>query len=109
MPLISLFAVPSRLHFPPDANKPLNGLRVSIKDNYHLAGTVTTPGNRSYGKYYGVQNITSTYVGRLIELRCVVVGKTKLSSFAGTEVPPKGPVGCFPPFCPPGRFAPKPI
>ncbi|KAF3385977.1 Glutamyl-tRNA [Talaromyces pinophilus] len=93
-------AVPSRLYFPQDANKPLNGLRVSVKDNYHLAGTVTTLGNRSYGKYYGVQNITSAYVERLIEVGCVVLGKTKLSSFAGTEVPPKGPVDYFPPFSP---------
>ncbi|KUL82209.1 hypothetical protein ZTR_10165 [Talaromyces verruculosus] len=59
-------AVLSRLYIPQDANKPLNGLRVSVKDNYHLAGTVTTLGNRSYGKYYGVQNLTSAYVERLI-------------------------------------------
>lgn len=93
-------AVPSRLYFTQSPEKPLNGLRVSVKDNYHVAGTVTTLGSRSYGKLYGVQDTTSTYVKRILELGCIVVGKTKLSSFAGTEVPPKGPIDYSAPFSP---------
>lgn len=82
--LHSAVAVPSRLHFPRSAERPLNGFRIAVKDNYHLAGIVTTHGSRSYAKCYGIQNTTSTYVERLLELGCIVVGKTKLSSFAGT-------------------------
>ncbi|EED22766.1 amidase, putative [Talaromyces stipitatus ATCC 10500] len=101
-------AVPSRLHSPISAEKPLNGLRIAVKDNYHLAGTVTTHGSRSYAKCYGVQSTTSTYVERLIEMGCIVVGKTKLSSFAGTEVPPKGPIDYLAPFNPRGDLYQNP-
>lgn len=93
-------AVPSRLYFPRTSDKPLNGLRIAIKDNFHLVGTVTTLGSRAWARLYGVQDSTSAYVQHLIELGCVVVGKTKLSSFARTEEPPAGLIDYLAPFNP---------
>lgn len=93
-------AVPSRLYFPKSVEKPLNGMRIAVKDNYHIAGMVTTHGNRSYAKCYGIQRETSACVKQLIDLGAIVVGKTKLSSFAGNEVPPNGPVDYLAPFNP---------
>jgi Asp-tRNA(Asn)/Glu-tRNA(Gln) amidotransferase A subunit family amidase len=98
--LHTVVAVPSRLYFPPSPEKPLNGKRIAVKDNYHIAGTVTTLGNRSYARFYGIQNVTSTYAKRLIDQGAIIVGKTKLSSFAGTEGPPNGAIDYLPSFNP---------
>jgi len=79
--------VPSRLYTPPSAERPLNGLRVTVKDNYHLAGVHTTLGSRSYAKLYGPQSQTSELVKRLVDLGAVIIGKTKMGAYAGSEVP----------------------
>jgi Asp-tRNA(Asn)/Glu-tRNA(Gln) amidotransferase A subunit family amidase len=80
--------VPSRLYFPPSQQKPLNGLRISVKDNFHIDGIVSSLGSRSYEKLYGPQSLTSLCVQNLVEHGAVVVGKTAMATFAGSEVPP---------------------
>ncbi|OBT49057.1 hypothetical protein VE00_00202 [Pseudogymnoascus sp. WSF 3629] len=96
--LYQAVAVPSRLYSNQSEQKLLDGMRITVKDNIHLDGMVTTLGCRAFAQYYGVQNATSDYLKGLIDLGAVIVGKTKLSSFAGTEAPPKGPVDYFAPF-----------
>lgn len=80
-------AIPSRLHFPRSPEKPLNGLRIAIKDNINLKGVKTTGASRSYGEAYGAVEVTSPAVQQLIELGAVIVGKTVLSQFASTGAP----------------------
>jgi len=41
-------AAPSRLHCPVSDEKPLNGLKVTVKDNYYPAGVHTTMASRSF-------------------------------------------------------------
>ncbi|KAK4139840.1 putative amidase [Dichotomopilus funicola] len=63
--LYPVAAVPSRLYYPPSTKKPLNGLRITVKDNYHLSGVHTTLGSGSYAQLYGPQTQTSELVKRL--------------------------------------------
>ncbi|KAK4194619.1 amidase signature domain-containing protein [Triangularia verruculosa] len=65
--LYPVVAVPSRLHHPVSEGKPLSGLRVTVKDNYHLNGVHTTLGSRSFAALYGPQSETSELVKRLLD------------------------------------------
>lgn len=77
-------------------------MRISIKDNIHLSGIVTSLGNKAYAELYGRQNASSEYVDKLTEQGAVIVGKTKLSAFAGSEIPPCQCIDYFPPWNPRG-------
>lgn len=66
---------------------PLHGMRVAIKDNYHISGTKTSLGNRAYYETYSVRNDTADVVMRLLTAGVHVVGKVHLSSFAMMEHP----------------------
>lgn len=100
--LYPVVAVPSRLYTPPSASKPLNGLRVIIKDIFHLKGVHTTAGSRSYTRLYEPQSETCEVVRRMINQGVVVVGKTKLGAYAGSEVPPEKTIDYFAPWNPRG-------
>lgn len=80
-------AVPSRLYAKPSDQSPLAGLRVSIKDNFKISGIKTTMTNRSFTELYTVETETAEYVVRLIELGAIIVGKSKMCSFAAGEDP----------------------
>ncbi|KAK0621468.1 amidase signature domain-containing protein [Bombardia bombarda] len=95
-------AVPSRLYFKQTPQLPLNGARISLKDNIHLNGVETTLGSRAYTELYGKQNTTAEFVKVLIKHGAVIVGKTKLSAFAGAELPPNMCIDYFPPWNPRG-------
>ncbi|KAL8833578.1 MAG: hypothetical protein Q9170_004193 [Blastenia crenularia] len=94
--------VPSRLYYKKTTAKPLTGVRVTIKDNMHLAGVTTGLGNRAYAALYGKKEATSEYVQSIIEKGAIIVGKTKLSAFAGSEIPPNQCIDYFPPWNPRG-------
>lgn len=94
--------VPSRLYYKKTAAQPLAGVRVTIKDNMHLAGVTTGLGNRAYAELYDKQEVTSKYVRSFIEKRAIIMGKTKLSAFAGSEIPPNQCIDYFPPWNPRG-------
>jgi hypothetical protein len=100
--LYPVVAVPSRLYSPPTSERPLNGLRITVKDNYHLSGFHSTLGSRSYTKLYPPQQETSVIVKALIDQGVVIVGKTKLGAYAGSEVPPEKCIDYFPPWNPRG-------
>ena len=76
-------AVPSRLFYTPTAEKPLAGYRVAVKDEYEINGLITTYGSRAYAKTYPPANKTSGVIQSLIDQGAIIVGKTKLSLFAG--------------------------
>ncbi|KAM0418629.1 hypothetical protein ACHAPT_012432 [Fusarium lateritium] len=75
-------AVPSRLYFTPTTDKPLAGVRISVKDLYDLKGLKTSGGNRALYEISDIKNETAFAVQKLIDAGAVVVGKNKLSEFA---------------------------
>jgi Asp-tRNA(Asn)/Glu-tRNA(Gln) amidotransferase A subunit family amidase len=98
----SAVAVPSRLYAQQSPTQPLAGMRIAVKDNMHLKGVTTTLGSRSYTELYGEQTQSSRYIDILVQNGAVVVGKTKMSAFAGSEVPPTECIDYFPPWNPRG-------
>ncbi|KAI4944594.1 hypothetical protein J4E91_008597 [Alternaria rosae] len=80
-------AVPSRLYFKKSKERPLDGVRIAIKDMYHLNGLRTSVCNRAYYDLYPAQTETAESVRLLTSLGAIVVGKTHLSSFAWKEEP----------------------
>ncbi|KAH8203220.1 hypothetical protein TruAng_002625 [Truncatella angustata] len=80
-------AVPSRMYARPSAAKPLAGVRVGIKDNFKLAGTKSSLGNRSFLATYNEDNETAAFIKTLINLGAVIIGKTKMAAFASGEKP----------------------
>ena len=63
---------------------------------------VTTLGSRAYAECYGTQNSTAKYLRYLIDRGAIIVGKTKMSGYAGSEVPPEKCIAYFPPWNPRG-------
>ncbi|KAI0892561.1 amidase signature domain-containing protein [Annulohypoxylon nitens] len=80
-------AVPSRLHHRPTERKPLNGLRIAIKDIIDIKGIRTSGGNRAYHEFYQPRDQTAPVVQRLVDLGAVVVGKTRTGQFAVGQDP----------------------
>ncbi|KAI0101981.1 amidase signature domain-containing protein [Nemania sp. FL0031] len=78
-------AVPSRLYFTRTEELPLAGLRLSVKDVFHLRGVVTTNGNRAYESLYGKQHVSSVAVQAAIDKGAIIVGKTTTVEFAGAQ------------------------
>jgi len=78
----------------------MNGLRVSVKDNIHLEGVKTSMGSRAYVDMYGPQTETAVFVKKLIDMGAVIIGKTKINAFAGSEKPPNQAIDYFPPWNP---------
>ncbi|ORX98192.1 amidase signature domain-containing protein [Clohesyomyces aquaticus] len=95
-------AVPSRLYFPRTPQKPLNGLRVSVKDNIDLAGVQTALSCRAWGQVYEAKRSSARSLEKLLELGAVVVAKSTLSQFAETEYPTADWVDYHCPFNPRG-------
>jgi len=82
-PTARAIAVPSRLYFPaPTPDRPLSGLRISIKDSIDIRGVKSTQGSRVWEQLYPPASRTAPAVQRLIDLGAVIVGKTRLSQFA---------------------------
>ncbi|KAF1994728.1 amidase signature enzyme [Amniculicola lignicola CBS 123094] len=96
-------AVPSRLYYAaPSPEKPLNGVRLGVKDLYDIKGLKTSMGNRAWFSLYPPANETAVSVQRLIDLGAIVVGKTRTSQFANGESPTIDWVDYHDPFNPRG-------
>lgn len=78
-------AVPSRLYFQRTQELPFAGLRISVKDVFHLKGVRTTAGNRAFFRLYAPRTSTSAAVQRAIDLGAIIVGKAKTAEFAGSQ------------------------
>jgi Asp-tRNA(Asn)/Glu-tRNA(Gln) amidotransferase A subunit family amidase len=95
-------AVPSRLYSVQTKEKPLAGKRISIKDNWSLAGVKTTLSSRPYEATYGPDTKTADFINKLLSLGAVVVGKSRMSAFASSEEPTDQWVDFHAPFNPRG-------
>ncbi|KLP10940.1 D-mandelate dehydrogenase [Fusarium fujikuroi] len=80
-------AVPSRLYSVRTPTTPLAGARMGIKDIFRLEGTQTTMMSRPWIELYGPNEQSADYTKKLIKLGAVIVGKTKMTSFASPEEP----------------------
>lgn len=80
-------AVPSRLRSRCAGSAPLAGWRIVVKDNMHLKGVKTSLCNQAYYDTYPAPTKTAAFLQDLIELGCVILGKTKLCSFGHWEEP----------------------
>lgn len=60
---------------------------MDIKDIYKLSGVKSTMMSRAYTELYGPDESSSEYIQKLIGLGAVIVGKTKMTSFASSEEP----------------------
>lgn len=79
--------VPSRLYSLPSPEKPLSGVRVCLKDIFHLKGTKTTMMSRAYTELYPAQERSASYAQRLLEQGAIIIGKTKMTNFASADEP----------------------
>ncbi|KAI1740718.1 putative amidase [Xylaria scruposa] len=100
--LWSSIAVPSRLYATPTVAKPLAGSRMGIKDIFRLEGTQLTMMSRPWTELYGLDEESAEYIKKLIQLGAVIVGKTKMTSFASPEEPTDQWVDFHCPFNPRG-------
>ncbi|KAI2472684.1 amidase signature domain-containing protein [Annulohypoxylon bovei var. microspora] len=80
-------AVPSRLHHKPTDHKPLDGLRIAVKDIMDLKGVRTSGGSRAYHELFRPRDRTAPVVQRLVDLGAIVVGKTRTGQFAVGQDP----------------------
>ncbi|XDG10234.1 hypothetical protein ABKA04_009849 [Annulohypoxylon sp. FPYF3050] len=80
-------AVPSRLHHRPTRQRPLNGLRIAVKDVIDIKGIRTSGGSRAYHEFCLPQDQTAPAVQRLVDLGAIIVGKTRTGQFAVGQDP----------------------
>ena len=80
-------AVPSRIYAKPSTEMPLAGLRISVKDNYQIAGIRSTMTSRAFAELYGPDLVTAHYVTKLVSLGAIIVDKTRMAAFAAGEEP----------------------
>ncbi|XXG98832.1 hypothetical protein Hte_005162 [Hypoxylon texense] len=95
-------AVPSRLYFKRTKSRPLNGMRIAIKDNFDLKGVHTVVSNKAFLKFHDPATETAVAVQDLIVKGAIIVGKTKMTSFADREYPPSDWIDNHCPFNPRG-------
>ncbi|KAF5665711.1 D-mandelate dehydrogenase [Fusarium denticulatum] len=79
--------VPSRLYTVRTSTAPLAGARMGIKDIFRLEGTQTTMMSRPWVELYDADEQSADYTRKLIKVGAVIVGKTKMTSFASPEEP----------------------
>ncbi|KAE9372706.1 amidase signature enzyme [Stipitochalara longipes BDJ] len=80
-------AVASRLQAETNAEQPLAGLRVVVKDNFHLKGLKVSLCNRAYYNTYPPCEKTAVCLQKLIDLGATILGQAKLNSFGVWEEP----------------------
>ncbi|KAG8412306.1 hypothetical protein J3459_014641 [Metarhizium acridum] len=79
--------VPSRSYFKPSASRPLDGARISVKDNTDVAGHKTTLCNRAWEDLYEPPSKNAACVQTLIDAGAIIVGKVKLQAMIMREEP----------------------
>ncbi|PVH80611.1 amidase signature enzyme [Cadophora sp. DSE1049] len=80
-------AVASRLKSRNCSDQPLAGVRVMVKDNFHLQGLKVSLCNRAYYDTYPPSKKTAVCLQRLIDLGATIIGQAKLNSFGAWEEP----------------------
>ncbi|KAI4633339.1 uncharacterized protein J4E92_008496 [Alternaria infectoria] len=79
--------VPSRCYFNPSSARPLDGARISVKDNIDIAGHKTTLCNRAWEDLYPPRSKHADCVQTLVDAGAIIVGKTKLQAMIMREEP----------------------
>jgi hypothetical protein len=76
-------AVPSLLyHPPPNPEKPLSGVRLSITESLSLNGLYTTLSSRAWSSLQiSPAHSSAPFVGALLHMGAIIVGKTKTAQF----------------------------
>ena len=85
---VDLVAVPSRIKKETTSDF-LDGLRIAVKDNFHIKGLRTSLCNRAYFDTYNPRNATASCIATLLDGGARLGGTTKLAAFAATEEPLK--------------------
>ena len=80
-------AVASRLRTETSADLPLAGIRIVVKDNFHLKGLKISLCNRAYYNTYPPSQQTAVCLQKLIDLGATILGQAKLNSFGVWEEP----------------------
>ncbi|KAI0805688.1 amidase-like protein [Xylaria sp. FL0064] len=65
--------------------KPLAGMRIAIKDLFHLQGVHTGCSNRAYRMLHDASKTSSSAVQSVLDLGGVIVGKTKTVEFGSSQ------------------------
>jgi Asp-tRNA(Asn)/Glu-tRNA(Gln) amidotransferase A subunit family amidase len=69
-------------------NRPLEGIRIAIQDNYYIGGTRITLGSRSeFSRTYASKSETTDLVPLLEEVGATVIGKTICSALSIIDNP----------------------
>ena len=81
--------VPSKLYSRDTVtdSRPLEGLRVTVKDIIDVKGVKTSNGNRAWFSFYDAKNTSAPGIQKLIDLGAVIIGKTKTAQFANSDRP----------------------
>jgi len=74
--------LPSRLYYPPREDKPLNGVRIAVKDTIALKGIRTSFGSTAWLETYPPELANAPCVQKLIDAGAVIVGQAKTTEFA---------------------------
>jgi hypothetical protein len=93
-------AVPSRLYPTISPQRPLHGKRITIKDNFKIDGIKTTQTNRAWTELFGPETVSAALVKQLVDQGAIIVGKTKMCSFASSEEATDGWIDFHAPFNP---------
>ena len=86
-PSHDMIAVPSRVSSVSANAESLEGMRIAVKDNFHLKGVRTSLCNQAYLDTYPARTETAKCITKLVKLGGHVIGTTKLAAFAATEEP----------------------
>lgn len=79
--------VPSRCYFEQSAARPLDGARISVKDNIDIAGHKTTLCNRAWEYLYSPKSKHADCVQIIIGAGAIIVAKVKLQAMIMREEP----------------------
>jgi Asp-tRNA(Asn)/Glu-tRNA(Gln) amidotransferase A subunit family amidase len=81
--------VPSRLYSmnATTKSKPLEGVRITVKDIIDVEGVKTSNGNRAWFKLYDIKNASAPALQKVLKLGAVPIGKTKTAQFANADRP----------------------
>lgn len=79
--------MPSRCYFRPSKEVPLDGARITVKDNIDIAGHKTSLCNRAWLELYPEKTKTAACVQALIDAGAIILGKVKLQAMIMREEP----------------------
>ncbi|KAF2653457.1 amidase [Lophiostoma macrostomum CBS 122681] len=79
--------VPSRCYFNPSPSRPLDGIRISVKDSIDIAGHKTTLCNRAWMDLYPRKEKHAACVETFLKAGAIIVGKVKLQAMIMREEP----------------------